>query len=147
MNKSLLPIGTVVLLKGATKKLMITGYYSKTADSNKIYTYNACIFPEGYMENTFCLFDANQIDEVFYKGLENDEFEKYTDSLSSEYNLADGKGLRNSDIVTNKKDKKRRGRVPKAPTKPMSSSEMRAKYTTQKISGNQSKVFDFSKLK
>lgn len=134
MNKALLPIGTVVLLKGATKKLMITGYYSKAADSNKIYTYNACIFPEGYMENTFCLFDANQIDEVFYKGLENEEFEKYTTNLSPKVEVSSGKGIVNDNNVS--LDKQRRnGRVPKAPTNPMSKSEMLAKYGVNKISG------------
>jgi len=134
MNKSLLPIGTVVLLKGATKKLMITGYYSKAADSNKIYTYNACIFPEGYMENTFCLFDANQIDEVFYKGLENDEFEKYTNNLSPKVEVSSGKGIVN-DNYSSTKEKKKNGRVPKAPTNPKSKSEMRAEYGVNKISG------------
>ena len=134
MNKALLPIGTVVLLKGATKKLMITGYYSKAADSNKIYTYNACIFPEGYMENTFCLFDANQIDEVFYKGLENDEFEKYTNNLSPKVEVSSGKGIVN-DNYSSTKEKKKNGRVPKAPTNPKSKSEMRAEYGVNKISG------------
>lgn len=134
MNKSLLPIGTVVLLKGATKKLMITGYYSKAADSDKIYTYNACIFPEGYMENTFCLFDANQIDEVFYKGLENDEFEKYTNNLSPKVEVSSGKGIVN-DNYSSTKEKKKNGRVPKAPTNPKSKSEMRAEYGVNKISG------------
>ncbi len=134
MNKSLLPIGTVVLLKGATKKLMITGYYSKATDSDKIYTYNACIFPEGYMENTFCLFDANQIDEVFYKGLENDEFEKYTNNLSPKVEVSSGKGIVN-DNYSSTKEKKKNGRVPKAPTNPKSKSEMRAEYGVNKISG------------
>lgn len=139
MDKALLPIGTVVLLKGATKKLMITGYYSKAADSNKIYTYNACIFPEGYMENTFCLFDANQIDQVFYKGLENEEFEKYTTNLSPKVGVSSGKGIVNDNNVSLDKQRRNR-RVPKAPTNPMSISEMHARFTQKKVSGHSSDI-------
>lgn len=134
MDKGLLPIGTVVLLKGASKKLMITGYYSKSADGNKIYTYNACIFPEGYMENTFCLFDANQIDEIFYKGLENNEFEKYTNNLSPNVEISTGRGLVNNNRA-NSNERRKNGRVPKAPTRPKSKSEMKSEYGVNKISG------------
>ena len=34
MNKEYLPIGSVVLLKDATKRVMITGFYVKTDDTN-----------------------------------------------------------------------------------------------------------------
>lgn len=146
MNKGLLPIGTVVSLKDARKKLMITGYYSKADDDDKIYTYNACIFPEGFMENTFCLFDANQIEEVYYMGLDNDEFKQYTEEIHPDVVYSSGNGLKFTSPSSSDTGKKR-GRVPKAPTNPMSKSEMRAKYTTQKISGNQTEVFDFDKLK
>ena len=86
------------------------------------------------MENTFCLFDANQIDEVFYKGLENDEFEKYTNNLSPKVEVSSGKGIVN-DNYSSTKEKKKNGRVPKAPTNPKSKSEMRAEYGVNKISG------------
>lgn len=79
VKNELLPIGTVVLLEGGTRKVMICGYSSKsTADkTNKVYDYNGCVFPEGFMENIFCLFDNKQIKEVCYLGLENEEFENY----------------------------------------------------------------------
>lgn len=77
MEDKLLPIGTVVLLKGATKKVMINGYYSKTDKNNKIYTYNGCIFPEGFMNNVFCLFDKSDIKKVLYLGYESEELDKY----------------------------------------------------------------------
>lgn len=144
MNKELLPIGTVVSLKDSKKKLMITGYYSKAKDDNKIYTYNACIFPEGFMENIFCLFDAPQIEEVHYMGLENDEFKKYTSDIHPDINYSSGKGLKYSSVSSS--DTNRRGRVPKAPTNPLSKSEMRARYTTEKISGGQTEKFDFNTL-
>lgn len=142
----LLPIGTVVRLTDGSKKLMVTGYYSKVPNENKIYTYNACVFPEGFMENTFCLFDANQIDEVLYLGLENDDFKQYLQNLDSKFDVSSG--VISADAkVSGSGEVKRRGRVPKAPTKPLSASEMRARYTKQKISGNQTELFDFDTLK
>ena len=73
INKDL-PIGTVVLLRGGLKKVMITGYSSVSReDSEKVYDYNGCIFPEGLMENIYCLFDASQIEDVLYMGLESEE--------------------------------------------------------------------------
>mgnify|MGYP003484963103 CR=1 FL=1 len=69
MKEKFLPIGTVVLLKGGLKKIMITGLSSVSRDdSEKVYDYNGCIFPEGIMENVFSLFDAEQIEEVLYMG-------------------------------------------------------------------------------
>lgn len=145
MKKGLLPIGTVVQLEGGSKKVMITGYYSKAEGESKIYQYNGCIFPEGFMENVFCLFDQHQISEVFYKGLENDEYENYVKDISSGPNIGDlGNGLSAPDTQKLKKVNPR-ARL-KAPTNPLSSSEMRAKYTVEKISGGQTKKFDVSKL-
>ena len=54
MNKKELPIGTVVMLVGGSKKVMITGYRSKNADADKVFDYNGCVFPEGLMENIYC---------------------------------------------------------------------------------------------
>ena len=69
MNKKELPIGTVVMLVGGSKKVMITGYRSKNADADKVFDYNGCVFPEGLMENIYCLFDASQIEDVIYHKL------------------------------------------------------------------------------
>ena len=48
MNTKFLPIGTVVSLKGANKKLMITGFcmYNKE-NNNQMYDYCGYHFPEG----------------------------------------------------------------------------------------------------
>lgn len=134
MGNNLLPIGTVVLLKGGTKKVMISGYYSKSKDDNKVYQYNGCIFPEGFMDNTFCLFDTNQIEEVCYKGLENDEYDKYVNGINQSVGLDTlFKGL--TAPVTSNNNEKKAGRVPKAPTNPKSKSEMLSEYGVKKISG------------
>ena len=41
MQEKFLPIGSVVLLKGGTKKVMITGYCMKTAEyPDEVFDYN-----------------------------------------------------------------------------------------------------------
>lgn len=70
-----LPIGTVVLLQGATKRLMITGLASMSPETgDKIFDYSGCTFPEGfYNYNEVCVFDHDQIEAVFFKGYVDDE--------------------------------------------------------------------------
>lgn len=83
MEKRLLPIGTVVVLKGGTKKAMITGYCPVAAEMpDKIFDYRGCPYPEGIIisEGT-ALFDHDQINEVVYKGFENDEVVDFIDRL------------------------------------------------------------------
>ena len=41
-----LPIGTVVLLKNATKRLMIVGFCVKGDTDDKIYDYVGCLYSE-----------------------------------------------------------------------------------------------------
>ena len=75
MFTGVLPIGSVVLLKNSSKKLMITGFAQVSADDpNKIYDYVGCVFPEGFLgpDQTF-LFDSHQIETVFFIGYQDQE--------------------------------------------------------------------------
>lgn len=68
-----LPIGTIVMLKGATKKIMISGYYVIN-DKQTIYDYCGCLYPEGYLSSDKCLmFNHDQIDKIFYLGFSDEE--------------------------------------------------------------------------
>ena len=83
MEKRLLPIGSVVVLKGGTKKAMITGYCAVVEENpDEMYDYRACPYPEGIMmsEGT-ALFNHDQIDEVVHTGFENDESIDFIDKL------------------------------------------------------------------
>lgn len=74
-----LPIGTVVLLKGAKKRLMITGFCAVKKDEkeNKVFDYCGVVYPEGVIKvDQVCLFDHKQIEKVFHMGLYNDEEER-----------------------------------------------------------------------
>lgn len=79
-----LPIGSVVILKGGTKKVMITGFCSiAETDRTQVYDYSGCIYPEGYLSsNQICLFNHDQIEELFFLGYENDEESEFKKSLA-----------------------------------------------------------------
>lgn len=79
IGEKYLPIGTVVMLKGGSKRAMITGFCSiSSEDKTKVYDYSGCIFPEGYLSsNQVCLFDHNQIEKVYFKGLVDDEEKQF----------------------------------------------------------------------
>lgn len=85
----LLPIGTVVLLKNAEKKLMIFGVGQTDTQSDKEYDYIGVVYPEGNMgEGTQYLFNHNDIDEIFFRGYEDDEREKFVSLLQDYYKKA-----------------------------------------------------------
>ncbi len=79
MKEKFLPIGTVLLLKNGTKKIMITGYLPVSKDENKtVYDYSACLFPEGVISvNQTAVFNHDQIAEVIQEGYSNEETENF----------------------------------------------------------------------
>lgn len=86
MKDKFLPIGTVVLLENGTKRVMITGYliYSRSSEKKKLFDYGGCVFPEGIIDSSNTLgFNHDQIKEVIYMGLEDEEEKKFVDSLDA----------------------------------------------------------------
>ena len=75
MNEKYLPIGTVVLLKGAEKKVMITSYLIFTnGEDKKMFDYGGCTYPEGVIESNYTVgFNHNEIDKVIHLGYIDDE--------------------------------------------------------------------------
>lgn len=78
--KNFLPIGSVVLLKDAAKRLMICGRIQMRTDEGerKLYDYCGCLYPEGILdpERTF-LFNNEDIVKVFYMGMQDEEEFKF----------------------------------------------------------------------
>lgn len=68
-----LPIGSVVLLKGGQKRLMIIGYQRMKAEENSaVYDYCGCFYPEGYTSPDQCAaFNHDTIDRIIAIGLQN----------------------------------------------------------------------------
>lgn len=74
MYKDLLPIGSVVLLKGGEKRIMICGRIQTKAGSDKIYDYSACYYPEGIVSSdSMFFFDRDAIDAVYFIGFQDVE--------------------------------------------------------------------------
>ena len=75
MFEMTLPIGSVVLLKNATKRLMILGYSRYQAgDQTKVYDYCGCTYPEGFISpDKTAVFDHEQIAQIYALGYQNDE--------------------------------------------------------------------------
>lgn len=80
-----LPVGTVVMLNGGSKRVMITGFCSMPEnDEKKIYDYSGCMYPEGYVSSKqICLFDHNQISQIYHLGLVDEEEKEFKNKLNS----------------------------------------------------------------
>ncbi len=85
MNEKYLPIGTVVLLKGATKRIMICGFCCRNEnDNDKIFDYVGCLSPEGFISSDKnLLFNHDQIDKIINMGLIDDEEKEFKEKLNN----------------------------------------------------------------
>ena len=82
---TLLPIGSVVLLNEAEKKLMIIGILQRNGE--EVFDYVGCPYPEGLLdsENLF-LFNHKDIAEISYLGFDNIERQIFIKELETELN-------------------------------------------------------------
>ena len=72
MHKNLLPIGSVVLLKGGDKKIMVCGRIQAKEGENTIYDYSACYYPEGIVDpSSMFFFNRDAIDTVYFLGFQD----------------------------------------------------------------------------
>lgn len=85
IGEKYLPIGTVVMLKGGSKRVMIAGFCAIAEDTeNKMYDYSGCLYPEGFISSTqTCLFDHEQIEKVYFKGFVDEEEVKFKKNLEN----------------------------------------------------------------
>lgn len=88
--QDLLPIGSVVLLKNGEKKLMIIGVKQTDVNSSTEYDYLSVLYPEGYINpETMFFFNNDSIDQVFYRGMEDEERSDFIDKLDAYYSSQD----------------------------------------------------------
>ena len=72
MNRSLLPIGSVVLLNNSNKRVMIVGRVQKNTETGKVWDYSACLYPEGMINpSELILFNDDQINSVYFIGFQD----------------------------------------------------------------------------
>lgn len=83
-----LPIGTVVVLKNATKRVMITGFASMSPETgDTIFDYSGCVYPEGFLDyNEVCVFNHEQIEKIFHMGYIDEEEQTFKKSLVEQLN-------------------------------------------------------------
>ena len=84
--RNLLPIGSVVLLKEGKKRLMVYGIKQTDKSSNTEYDYIGVLYPEGNMgDGTQFLFNHGDIDEIYFRGCEDEERENFIAKLEDFY--------------------------------------------------------------
>jgi len=83
-----LPIGSVVLLKGAKKRIMVIGFAAQSKETgDKIFDYMGCLYPEGILSSEQnLLFDHDQIDKIFYMGYSDEEEKELKNKLNEVMN-------------------------------------------------------------
>lgn len=80
---NLLPIGSVVALKGGDKKLMIYGRIQYNTELDQTFDYLGCFYPEGNIgEEHNYLFNHEDIDELYHTGYANEEEEELLAELN-----------------------------------------------------------------
>lgn len=82
----LLPIGSVVLLKGGSKRLMIYGIKQTNMDSQEEFDYIGVLYPEGNLgDEGHFFFNAEDIEKVFFVGMNDGERQTFLSKLEKFY--------------------------------------------------------------
>ena len=85
MVKDLLPIGSIVLLKNAKKRVMIYGI-KQTSQENKEYDYIGVFYPEGNISEEYqFLFNHEDIAKTFFRGFEDIERQEFIEKFEEHY--------------------------------------------------------------
>lgn len=89
MIKNLLPVGSVVLLKGGVKKLVVMGIKQASVEKqDEEYDYMGVLYPEGYLgDDTMFLFNHEDINDIIFTGYSNPEREKFLEVVEEVYNM------------------------------------------------------------
>ncbi|WP_337669660.1 DUF4176 domain-containing protein [Ruminococcus bicirculans (ex Wegman et al. 2014)] len=98
MLTGLLPIGTVVLLKESTKRLMIIGVLQKQLDNGRMWDYVGVLYPEGFVgsDQTY-LFDNDMIDKIFALGYQDLEQFDFKEDIDKQYAQIMAEAIKNRD--------------------------------------------------
>lgn len=76
--KEYLPMGSVVLLKEGTKRIMIYGRKQIAAETGDEYDYVACLYPEGNISDEYTfLFNQEDIEQVVFEGYTDEEDQEF----------------------------------------------------------------------
>ncbi len=74
MYERLLPLGSIVLVRNAQKRVMITGRIQARAGDSTVYDYSGCLYPEGLLApGQLLFFNHNAIAQLFFVGYQDEE--------------------------------------------------------------------------
>ena len=83
MDSQFLPVGSVVLLKGATRGIVVIGYSVVEEGSDEIWDYLGAAYPIGVITpDKNLLFNRDQIDKVLFEGYADEEGKKFINTLT-----------------------------------------------------------------
>lgn len=98
--RTLLPIGSVVLLEGAEKRLMICGRLQTDVSTGKTYDYSGCLYPEGVLDSKeFFMFNNENIKKLYFVGFQDGEelgFRKFLDEQRGVMSSPESEGEENA---------------------------------------------------
>lgn len=101
-----LPLGSVVLMKEAKKRVMITGYAVKAEEfGDKIWDYIGCLWPEGMISpDKNLLFDHENIHQIFAIGYTDNEQKSFMRLLHKAMDLREERLNKEEAEIPNKND-------------------------------------------
>ncbi|NGL84565.1 DUF4176 domain-containing protein [Streptococcus equi] len=72
---TMLPLGSIVILKGNTKKMMIIARVIAAPIKGEVYRfdYGACLYPEGMMGDRLIYFNHDDIFKIIQEGYADDD--------------------------------------------------------------------------
>lgn len=77
-----LPIGSVVILEGGNKTLMIYGFKQKNLSTNEKFDYVSCFYPEGnLLPSSAIMFNHTDIAQVIFEGYVDDSFTSFIEKI------------------------------------------------------------------
>ncbi|MGL5436030.1 MAG: DUF4176 domain-containing protein [Lachnospiraceae bacterium] len=84
--KELLPIGSIILLEGGKKRLMVYGVKQNKEDTKEEFDYIGVIYPEGNIgtQGQF-LFNHKDIAQVYFRGYDDEERTHFIEKLDEYY--------------------------------------------------------------
>lgn len=80
MWKGVLPVGSIVLLKGGDRKLMVCGICVSMEDDNdpRVFDYSGVLYPDGFEDpDSLFLFNKENIEQVYHIGYMDEDSEEF----------------------------------------------------------------------
>ena len=78
-----LPLGSIAIVKGGVKKLMVVarGVATKFNDRIVAFDYAGCVYPEGIIDEQLMYFNHEDISKVYFEGFTDEDNEIMLDNL------------------------------------------------------------------